>query len=84
MVVVIKPLSTSCLDIESEQVTPKSNLVSDLGMDSLSWQELLITLEERFSVEISDEIAGTLSTVQQITERIVLIVREENKLLSKI
>ena len=72
------------MDIEPEQVTPTTNLVNDLGMDSLSWQELLITLEERFSIEISDEIAEALSTVQQITERIVLIVREENKLLPQI
>ncbi|NJL50981.1 MAG: acyl carrier protein [Hydrococcus sp. SU_1_0] len=70
---------SNCLDIEPEQVTPTANLANDLGMDSLSWQELLITLEERFAIQISDEIAGTLVTVQELVERVVLIIQAKNK-----
>ena len=70
---------SNCLDIESKQISPKTNLVNDLGMDSLSWQELLITLEEKFTIEITDEIAGRLETVQEIVDCIVLIVQAKNK-----
>ncbi|PSB08447.1 acyl carrier protein [Pleurocapsa sp. CCALA 161] len=70
---------SNCLDIEPEHVTPTANLANDLGMDSLSWQELLITLEERFAIQISDEIAGTLVTVQELIERVVLIIQAKNK-----
>ncbi|NJL52345.1 MAG: acyl carrier protein [Hydrococcus sp. SU_1_0] len=68
---------SNCLDIDPEQVTPTAHLVKDLGIDSLSWQELLITLEERFAIRISDEIAETLVTVQQLIDYIVSIVRKE-------
>lgn len=70
---------SNCLDIELELVTPMANLANDLGIDSLSWQELLITLEETFAIRISDEIAETLTTVQEIIDRIILIVQAKNK-----
>jgi acyl carrier protein len=71
---------SSCLDIEPEQVTPTANLANDLGIDSLDWLELLITLEEAFCIKISDEIAGTLTTVQQLIDCVILIVQKENRL----
>jgi acyl carrier protein len=71
---------SKCLDIEPEQVAITANLANDLGIDSLSWQELLITLEETFTIIISDEIAGTLTTVQQLIDCVILIVQKENRL----
>ena len=71
---------SDCLDIDPEQVSPTAHLVKDLGIDSLEWKELLITLEEKFAITISDEIAGTLVTVQQLIDYIISIVRKENKL----
>jgi acyl carrier protein len=71
---------SNCLDIEPEQVAITANLANDLGIDSLSWQELLITLEETFTIIISDEIAGTLTTVQQLIDCVILIVQKENRL----
>jgi acyl carrier protein len=68
------------LDIEPEQVTLTANLANDLGLDSLSWQELLITIEETFTIIIPDEIAETLATVQHLIDYILLIVQEENTL----
>jgi acyl carrier protein len=68
------------LDIEPEQVDITANLANDLGIDSLSWQELLITLEETFTIIISDDIAGTLTTVQQLIDYVILIVQKENRL----
>ena len=71
---------SDCLDIDPKQITPTAHLVKDLGIDSLEWQELLITLEEKFDIIISDEIAGALVTVQQLIDYIVSIFRKENKL----
>ena len=76
----VNNIVSDCLDIDPEQVTPTAHLVKDLGIDSLEWQELLITLEEKFAIIISDEIAGTLVTVQQLIDYIVSIFRKENKL----
>ena len=76
----VNNIVSDCLDIDPEQVTPTAHLVKDLGIDSLEWQELLITLEERFAIMISDEIAGTLVTIQQLIDYIVSIARKENKL----
>lgn len=80
----VKNIVSDCLDIDPEQVTPTAHLVKDLGIDSLEWQELLITLEERFAIMISDEIAGTLVTVQQLIDYIVSIVRKANKLSTQL
>lgn len=75
---------SNCLDIEPEQVTPTANLANDLGIDSLSWQELLITIEETFTIIIPDEIAGTLATVQHLIDCILSIVQSGNRLSSQL
>jgi acyl carrier protein len=71
---------STCLDIELDQVIVTANFANDLGIDSLDWLELLVTLEETFAITISDEIAGTLVTVQQLIDYIVLIVQQRNRL----
>lgn len=43
------------LNIDASQVTPEAKFVKDLGVDSLDIVELIMALEERFGVEISDE-----------------------------
>lgn len=71
---------SDCLDIELDQVVITANFANDLGIDSLDWLELFITLEETFDIEISDEIAGKLVTVQQVIDYIVAIVQQRNRL----
>lgn len=75
---------SNCLDIEPEQVTLTANLVNDLGIDSLSWQELLITIEKTFSIIISEEIAETLITVQQLIDYILSIFQSGSMLSTQL
>lgn len=47
-----------------EKVTPQASLVNDLGADSLDMLEIVMALEEEFGIEISDEEAVKINTVQ--------------------
>jgi acyl carrier protein len=46
-------------------VTPEAKFIDDLGADSLDTVELVMALEEEFGVEIPDEDAEKITTVQQ-------------------
>lgn len=53
----------------SEQVvTPRTDLRRDLGADSLALVELVLLLESEFHVDIPDEEADELATVQQVID----------------
>ena len=52
------------LDVDLDEVVPKASLVDDLGADSLDLVELVMTMEEEFDIEISDEEAEKLVTIQ--------------------
>ncbi|MEK7702843.1 MAG: acyl carrier protein [Nitrospirota bacterium] len=58
------------LDVEEEDVKPESSFVDDLGADSLDTVELVMALEEEFSVEIPDEDAEKITTVQNVLDYI--------------
>ncbi|GAA7725203.1 hypothetical protein HpCOL14_05640 [Helicobacter pylori] len=51
------------LGIDVSQVTPEAKFVKDLGVDSLDIVELIMALEERFGIEISDEQAEKIVNV---------------------
>jgi acyl carrier protein len=50
--------------VEEKEITPKSNFTKDLSMDSLDLVEVVMALEQEFKLEISDEDAEKLKTVQ--------------------
>ena len=54
------------LGVEKEIITPEANVVDDLGADSLDVVELVMALEEAFNLEIPDEDAEKIRTVQNI------------------
>lgn len=58
----------SQFEIDEEQITPDTNLVDDLGADSLDVVELIMSLEDEFGISISDEDAAQLTTVRLIVE----------------
>lgn len=66
---IIKIISEK-LDVDISEVVPKASLVDDLGADSLDLVELVMTMEEEFDIEISDEEAEKLVIVQNAIDYI--------------
>ena len=58
------------LGIELTKVTPESNFTEQLGADSLDVVELVMAFEEAFEVEIDDDAAGQIATVQDVLDYI--------------
>ena len=52
------------LSVDREKVVPEASFVNDLGADSLDLVELIMAMEEDFDVEIPDEEAEKIATVQ--------------------
>ena len=52
------------LNVEKDKVVPGASFVDDLGADSLDLVELIMAMEEGFGIEIPDEDAEKISTVQ--------------------
>ena len=60
----VKHIIVEQLGVDEEEVKETASFVDDLGADSLDVVELVMALEEEFGMEISDEDAEKLSTVQ--------------------
>lgn len=58
------------LSVDASEVTPEANFANDLGADSLDTVELVMALEEEFDIEIPDEAAEKILTVQQAVDYI--------------
>lgn len=52
------------LSVAKEEVTPQASFVDDLGADSLDLVELVMAMEEKFGIDIADEDAEKMKTVQ--------------------
>ena len=66
----VKKIICEQLGVEDEDVKPEASFVDDLGADSLDTVELVMALEEEFSVEIPDEDAEKITTVQSAIDYI--------------
>ena len=58
------------LNVDKKKVTSELSIIDDLGADSLDTVELVMDLERKFRIEISDEDAEKLRTVQDIIDYI--------------
>ncbi|MGO8669872.1 MAG: acyl carrier protein [Capsulimonadaceae bacterium] len=66
----VKKVVVEQLDVAEDEVTPQASFVDDLGADSLDVVELVMGLEEEFDVEIPDEDAEKITTVQEAVDYI--------------
>ncbi len=55
-------------ELDPETITMDTNLIDDIGADSLDVVELIMSLEDEFGIAISDEDAAQLYTVRRIVE----------------
>src|SRR5438128_859376 len=60
----VKQIIIDQLGVEESEVTPNASFVEDLGADSLDRVELIMAIEEAFDLEIPDDQAETIKTVQ--------------------
>jgi len=70
----VKKIVSEQLGVEDEEVVSGASFVEDLGADSLDTVELVMAFEEEFDIEIQDEDAEKILTVQNavdyITEKV--------------
>jgi acyl carrier protein len=60
----VKKIIAEKLSVDLEEVVLDASFVDDLGADSLDLVELIMTMEEEFDIDISDEDAEKLETVK--------------------
>ena len=62
----VKAVVVEQLNVNEGEVKPESKFVDDLGADSLDVVELVMALEEKFEIEITDEEAEKIQTVGDV------------------
>jgi acyl carrier protein len=60
----VKQIIVDQLGVDEAEVTPNASFIDDLGADSLDTVELVMAFEEAFDIEIPDEDAENIRTVQ--------------------
>ena len=66
----VKKIVADHLGIDEAKVTEESSFIDDLGADSLDTVELVMAFEEKFGIEIPDDAAETIQTVQNAIDYI--------------
>jgi acyl carrier protein len=60
----VKKIIAEKLGVDLSEIVPEASFVDDLGADSLDLVELIMSMEEEFDTDISDEDAEKIQTVQ--------------------
>ncbi|MBA5724918.1 MULTISPECIES: acyl carrier protein [Bombella] len=66
----VKKIVVEHLGVDADQVKPDASFIDDLGADSLDTVELVMAFEEAFSVEIPEDAAEKIATVNDAIEYI--------------
>ncbi len=62
------------LEISEEKITMDTNIIDDLGADSLDIVELIMSLEDEYGITITDESVRELYTVREVVEFVEKLV----------
>ncbi len=73
----IKKVISDQLSIQLDKIKNNSFFVNDFGADSLDIIELIMSLEEEFDIEISDEMAEKINNVQSVIDCINKLLEEK-------
>lgn len=66
----VKGIIVDQLGVDEDEVKPEASFLNDLGADSLDLVELIMAIEEEFDIEIPDEEAERIQTVNDAVEYI--------------
>lgn len=58
------------LEIDAEEIDYASNIIDDLGADSLDIVDLVMSVEDEFGIEVPDEALENMSTVEDMVKYI--------------
>ena len=67
----LQTIVSNQLGIDKDKVVPSADFSKELGADSLDVVELVMAFEEEFEIEIDDEVAGDMATVQDALDYIL-------------
>jgi len=71
----MKEILAEQFDVDTEKITRDTDLMNDLGADSLDLVELIMTLEEEYGVSATDESVYEHKTVGEISDYIETLVK---------
>lgn len=74
----IKHIVANVLGIDEDQVVPEATFQDDLGADSLDVVEVIIALEQEFGIDIPDERAEKIVSVQNAIDSINDVLMMDN------
>ena len=74
----VKKIVKEQLGVEEDEIQMSSTFVDDLGADSLDIVELIMAFEEEFNIEIPDEKAEKIKTVEDVVKYIEDAKGDEN------
>ena len=66
----LQGLIAEVLNVDADEITPDTTFVDDLGADSLDVFQIIMGIEEEFDIEIDNEEAEKITTVQDAVEQI--------------
>ncbi|HIS58262.1 MAG TPA: acyl carrier protein [Candidatus Limadaptatus stercoravium] len=64
----LKAIAVNQIGIDEEKVTPESDIIKDLGLDSLDIVDMLMSVEETFGVTIDDGDVAEMKTVADVVK----------------
>ena len=73
----IKEALVAQFDVDPEKVTRETDIMSELGADSLDLVELIMTLEEAYGINVTDESVYENKTVGEITDFIEALIKNK-------